>query len=439
MYSTRCYIYPFHTVDMMCASVSSSVTLNMFIFTSSNQSLRMLLLWLWFSHYFSFRVSAESSVVSWAGELLSSASLHVDCGKRALVGVDMHYLTDASAMRGLYGLAIDDILQTVNSALQSIEWTGELTVHTYVCFHAVDESRPLILDTKSQTVLQNRNISLIFLSEEEEFCGERYFRNHVVDKSSLAVARDVTNSVLRQHPHWSPSSGQPGVIKEVNICVVDRSDADDETDLFNWHFFPSPGANTVNRSSGSHGTAECAFHYPMDGVTLYPATWNHTAERSEPVPQSFLEAVDGPLPYATHIFLFMQLDPDFLAAQDSNDMALTVTLRSVTMGLEYDLPLSRVSSYFGNIVMFNAEKMSTEEAYLTADLRVSLKRMTSSGVSPEGELCSQEISFFLAQKPYGHDSATEQEASSEKQRPSPPSPQVPPHYLHHYISAKHVR
>jgi hypothetical protein len=409
--------------------------------------LMLLICLLLFDCYFNIHAgTVPATSPSWTGEssfsdsVLGTDSEHIieeqihdsnDSGK-IFVGFDLYYSQEARR-EDLYGLVMDNIMQTM---LPVGENQSLIRVQLFVCFHALDESLPLILDTDIQAALRDRQMYLLFPSPKESFCGERYLPvADDVESTAARVSITITDIVLQAHPRWG-GSAEPlgGVLRGVTLCVLDsashaashRLRGDDEP-MFDWHFLPSPGASVVNSTTSSTNTSsstssstssktQCAFHYPMDGITLYPSSWSRAAERA--VPLTSLQTAGEPRPYATHIFLYVKLEEALIDMQDPDNSTLVVSLRSVAMDLEYEFPLSLVSSYFGQIAMFQAEALPGE-AYRTADLRLSLKRVPSgagagAGAEVNEELCSQQIEFFLAQQPYALLESHEAEAPRQR-------------------------
>lgn len=356
---------------------------------------------------------------SWDTEKASSSSesnTKRGANGKVFVGIDLYY-SELARKYHLYGLVIDDIWQFFTGDDQSGQSLKDVQV--FVCFHAVNTSLPLILDTDIQTTLRDKGMVLLFPTQKETFCGERYLSSGNTD--SNAETRSITDFILQTHPHLSASSGKLVILKDVNLCVVmdndNGNDSDNNSDsyplsngdeaLFDWHFYPSPGANIPgsgsSNSSSSNSNVICAFHYPMDGTTLYPATWDNEQERSVPfvpLPVDNDGVKEELLPYATYLYLFVKIDNSLLATQDPDNPTLVLTFTSLSLGLNFEFPPSLVSPNFGYIMKKISTKRATDELYRTADLRMTLRNKIPGADVIDDILCSQRIEFFLAQQPY---------------------------------------
>jgi len=209
---------------------------------------------------------------------------------RGAVGIDLRFHTSVADQ---IAKVIVDILSTVRSQILPERQDRSVRLETVLCLHPMDASLPLLLDDNTRSIMRSAGVTLLhpLHATPEAFCGERLLQRHyrprkhgsdeqIADSDHEQLAVSVLDEVLEEHPRWkTPSPVAPHVtlLDQVTVFLVQpldattlmlsRADPDshDEADvedtLFAWRYLPAEGSS-LNDSI-------CAFHYPMDGITIY--------------------------------------------------------------------------------------------------------------------------------------------------------------------------
>ena len=309
----------------------------------------------------------------------TSDDIHVNADIYAL-GVDLYYSHDETIARNGYINAIDDIYQSIfESSMTNVEML--------VCFHSLNKSNTIMINKEIQNYFINNNkqIYLLFSEDNEgRVCGEKYYINNV--GYLLQEEIFVTDIVMNKYPHWRTKN----IIKRVTLLVMKNNNNDNEGELlFEWNYNPTTAVS--HSKSSIVNNCRCAFHYPMDGVTLYPSYLN---ENRYPIPLNNITESDGIISYACLLSFFMDRE----CIQHMNSTAVEILLFFSNQRTNDSIKMNWTNPYFSWPIAFNAQ-FEGASTYHQVDLKLSFRTPADANHNFK-TICSQDITVTFAKVPF---------------------------------------